>query len=990
MAGQLAHILIDAFFTDEQMTYAIANVVDPTMASQMLAEQDRILQLLINDTSFIDQPLHVRCGDRPLKPMEVEIPISPSWLYQPAWEGLLAFPDRTAIVSGAHSTDDGAVCAEVVLTYEQVGELVVKLAWQLRQMLLTSFEPWAERASAEECVLVGIVMVKGWEQVVGAMAVQMAGAAYLPISAEYPMDRVCRVMELGSVRIALTLPQFVTSLDWPTSVTLLPVTRGFQSEIPLPGSVQATAQLMAPARAPTRQDLAYVIFTSGSTGEPKGVMLDHTGPLNTCLDCNQRFEMEPSSVVLGISELTFDLSVWDIFGTLATGATLVLPQQGASRDPAVLADLVQHYNVTHWNSVPQFVVMLSDHLGAVPTAQCDSLKIVMMSGDFIPKALPRELHQLLPDLRMVSMGGATEGSIWSIIYEIGDPATLPAWPTVPYGHAMANQEMFVLDCSDHHRPVCVAGEIAIGGVGVAQGYWRSPEKTNRQFKLVNGEWTYLTGDMGRWRSNGEIEFLGRKDSQVKLQGFRVELGEVEHAALKCDSVEKAVASVYQQTLICYCVCNTGADEVDVSNTVKALCTEALPPYMVPSIVMLIDKIPISANGKLDRKQLPAPALSTVPNGVSSACHSLGVSSQHEDRVLALFEELLPGSVGMDDDFFQQGGNSVLAVRLINSLNRTFGSALRVSALLGNRTARAIAGQIQSAHDDTTPNVVLLSAARSTGPKVTDDAINVFVVHGIGGDVLSFHHLAKHLSSACPNMTVYGIQASSNRPQRESVSQIAKRYLSQIRKLQPSGPLHLVGWSFGGHVCCEIALEIGPELTGSLIFIDTFAAKFEHSITGVPSESELLQRYWADLSSQFGIGTVISPAAGSIDAKLKMLLTELQTSGAFAASMALEDIRQLFLGYSQNAHALFTYTPPTACSEAYRPVLLKAAEPPLDGFEMYVHMNERALGWELITPNISVVELPGDHFSMVIDDKNSLALAREIVRCTVKNLSLIHI
>ena len=424
-------------------------------------------------------------------------------------------------------------------------------------------------------------------------------------------------------------------------------------------------------------------------GEPKGVMIDHTGPLNTCLDCNRRFELCDRSVVLGISELTFDLSVWDVFGTLAVGAMLVLPQQGTSRDPAIMSRLVHSYAVTHWNSVPQFVVMLTDYLGASSYQLTESLEVVMMSGDYIPTGLPHELHQLLPEVRMVSMGGATEGSIWSIVYEIGNPALLPPWPTIPYGHEMENQRMYVLGGTAEHRPLCVAGEIAIGGVGVAQGYWKSAAKSASQFKVIQGEWVYMTGDIGRWRSNGEMEFLGRKDSQVKLHGFRVELGEVEHASLRSPCVSKAVASVVDGRLICYCVCNADVNPDDVYDSVQAVCSEALPAYMVPSTVMVIESVPISANGKLDRSQLPLPESAAL-----AVTEDLHVLTEVEAQVLTAFTEFLPRSVGIHDDFFVHGGNSIIAVRLINRVNQLFECQLSVSVLLAHRTVSTIATQIQ--------------------------------------------------------------------------------------------------------------------------------------------------------------------------------------------------------------------------------------------------------------------------------------------------------
>ena len=394
--------------------------------------------------------------------------------------------------------------------------------------------------------------------------------------------------------------------------------------------------------------------------------------------------------------------------------------------------------------------------------------------------------------------------------------------------------------------------------------------------------------------------------------------------------------------------------------------------------MTIEKVPISANGKLDRKQLPNPE--SVDNVNTSSATSSANATEHELRVIEAFNDILPRSIGLNDDFFDFGGNSVLAVRLMNSLKGKFGTSLRVSALLGSRTPRLIASQIQSVSSasDPTPNVVQLSTEGGTSR-------NVFVVHGIGGDVLSFQHLAQHLVSALPATAVFGLQASSDQPERETVSQIASRYLSQIRQIQPTGPLHLVGWSFGGHVCYEMALKSGAEEIATLVFIDTFAAEFEHSVSGTPTDHFVVERYLADLRGQFGISIAeqqmhdkqFDRTDWTKKDHLQHLLAQLQREGHFEASMAYNDIEQLFNGYDQNAHALFTYTAPSSTAAWLQPVLLKAAEPPLDGFDMYVHVNQHALGWDSIVPSITVQQIPGDHFSMVTDRNLSSFLARQI-------------
>ena len=472
----------------------------------------------------------------------------------------------------------------------------------------------------------------------------------------------------------------------------------------------------------------------------------------------------------------------------------------------------------------------------------------------------------------------------------------------------------------------------------------------------------------------------------------LELGEVESAALKSEYVDKAVAAVVDDRLICYCVLiGDSIGLAALSESVKEACGEDLPPYMIPSIVISIPSVPISANGKLDRKQLPSPHTAESTNESSTATSSKD-ATEHELRVIEVFNTILPNPIGLQQDFFECGGNSVLAVRLMNCLKSTFKCSLRVSALLSNRTPGLIASLIhcKATLKDPTPNVVQLSASTHSSDR------NVFLVHGIGGDVFSFQHLSRHLSSALPATSVYGLQASTDRQERESVSEIASRYLLQIRQIQPHGLLHLVGWSFGGHVCYEMALKAGADAVASLVFIDTFAAEFEHSVCGIPGDDFVVERYLADLRGQYGISIAqqlrydqkFDRGGWSQKEHLQHLLDQLQDEGHFEASATYADIEELFKGYEQNAHALFTYTPPTS-AEWLQPVLLKAADPPLDGFEMYVHMNQHALGWDSLVSAVVVQQIPGDHFSMVTNEECSLVLAERIADVIASLSVLIH-
>lgn len=426
-------------------------------------------------------------------------------------EGFLAralrAPDRLAVISGAQS-----------LSY---GELLARCGSVLRALRLAGSQPHD---------IVAIVMEKGWEQVVAALGTLAAGAAYLPIDVDQPDARRARMLTMAGVRVVLTQSHIARSLNWPDGICVVPVDT-------LP-AVPADRELPPSGVAP--DDLAYVIYTSGSTGVPKGVMISHRSALNTIADINHRFGVAPDDVVLGLSSLGFDLSVYDIFGTLAAGGCLVLPDSGRRADPSHWAQLVAAHEVTVWNSVPALLQMLHDHL-LTSSSALPSLRLAMLSGDWIPVALPGQIRPILPRLRLVSLGGATEAAIWSIYHPIEDvPA---ASRSIPYGKPLANQAFHVLDGTMQPCPDWVTGELYISGAGLALGYLHDEHLTATRFirHPATGERLYRTGDLGRYLPYGSIEFLGREDSQIKIRGHRIELAEIEAALDTFPAVARGAA-----------------------------------------------------------------------------------------------------------------------------------------------------------------------------------------------------------------------------------------------------------------------------------------------------------------------------------------------------------------------------------------------------------------------------------------------------------------
>jgi pyochelin synthetase len=548
-------------------------------------------------------------------------------------ERALAQPDAVAVVA-----EDGS------LTY---GEAVTGANRLARRLIELGVAPGT---------LVGVVAEKGTEQVTGVLGVTRSGAAYLPVDPQWPPARRHRLLERGRVEVVVTTPRLRDELDWPDGIRLLtsadPEVRG--------------ADPAPPGTAPEPGDLAYVIFTSGSTGEPKGVMIDHRGAANTVQDINARFDVGPADRVLALSSLSFDLSVWDIFGVLAAGGTVIMPSRAGQHDPAHWSALVAEHHVTIWNSVPALMQAWTTSGPAAP-----ALRLALLSGDWIPVALPDAVRDAHPGAQVISLGGATEASIWSVCFPIGK---VPAdWTRIPYGRPLAGQTLHVYDERLRPCPVWATGEICIGGTGVAMGYWADPERTAERFVVhpETGERLYRTGDRGRYLPGGDIEFLGREDHQVKVNGYRIELGEIE-AALH-DRTEVADVLVTVETnpktggrQLVACVVPSGTAPVDPPALRRAL-EDVLPGYMVPHHYLPIDRIPLSANGKVDRSALPSPWTDLEADGQTAPRDAM------EHRLLQMWNEALGrDDFGVEDNFFELGGDSLHAVRILARVREELG------------------------------------------------------------------------------------------------------------------------------------------------------------------------------------------------------------------------------------------------------------------------------------------------------------------------------
>ncbi|GAA1025439.1 amino acid adenylation domain-containing protein [Amycolatopsis albidoflavus] len=508
---------------------------------------------------------------------------------------------------------------------------------------------------------VAVTLPKGPDQIAAVLGVLCAGGVYVPVGVSQPEIRRDRIYRTAEAKAVLA----EAGAEAPPGCPVV-----------LPEEIEAAPPLTEPVRR-RPEDPAYVIFTSGSTGVPKGVVVAHQAALNTVADINDRFAVGAEDRVLAVSALDFDLSVYDIFGLLGAGGALVLPAEDERRDPGSWLDLARRRRVTLWNSVPALLDMLLAEAGGTPLPR--SLRAALVSGDWVGLDLPGRLAASTGGrCRLVALGGATEAAIWSNAFEVSAPD--PDWVSVPYGFPLRNQRFRVVGPDGEDRPDWVPGELWIGGAGVAEGYRGDPEQTAERFVRGDGERWYRTGDSGRYWPDGTLEFLGRTDHQVKVRGHRIELGEIEAVLSTHPAVRAAVAVDVRAAgvrLAAAVSLRPGETPPDAGELTEFLAGR-LPGYMVPQWFEVLERLPLTANGKVDRAAVRAGLAEAEPAPAEPP------SGPVETSVARLWSSLLGvESVGRHASFFALGGDSLLATRLLELTRTRFSVEITLRQLLGS-------------------------------------------------------------------------------------------------------------------------------------------------------------------------------------------------------------------------------------------------------------------------------------------------------------------
>ncbi|MCG1043369.1 amino acid adenylation domain-containing protein [Mycetohabitans sp. B8] len=675
-------------------------------------------------------------------------------------------PEAPALVFEAHT-----------LSYAQLNAQANRLAHQLIE--------WGVKPDAR----VAICVQRSPALVVGLLAVLKAGGAYVPLDPGYPSERLAHILSDAAPSIVLADATGRAALG---EAALASCTVLDPTTLPaLPDTNPSVAEL-------TAQHLAYVIYTSGSTGMPKGVQSEHQALINRLVWMQQAYGLTTADRVLQKTPVSFDVSVWEFFWTLLNGATLVVAAPDVHKDPAALIELITRQHITTAHFVPSMLSMFLHNEGV---KHCTSVKRLICSGEALPGASVRLCQMLLPSAQLYNLYGPTEAAIDVTAWTC--PANYTE-DTVPIGRPIANTRVYLLDAHGQPVPLGAVGELYIGGAGVARGYLNRPELTAERFvpdpfSDEADDRLYKTGDLARYLLDGNLEFLGRNDDQVKIRGFRIEPGEIE-ACLTArpqvrDAVVVAIGEGSDKRLVAYV--QAEADE-QLASTLRAQVAASLPEYMVPSAFVRLDAWPLTPNGKLDRRALPAPDEDALAHQAYEA-----PQGELETTLAAIWVELLGVEcVGRHDSFFALGGHSLLAVQMISRSRTALGLSISMRTLFEAPTLAALAQRVsaQGSEQDDSFAVLLPIQPHGTRPAL-------FCVHPVSG--LSWHYrsLSSHLEADQP---VYGLQArgldgvSSPAP---TIEAMAADYIDQIRRIQPNGPYYLLGWSLGGNVVHSMATQL---------------------------------------------------------------------------------------------------------------------------------------------------------------------------------------
>jgi amino acid adenylation domain-containing protein len=650
------------------------------------------------------------------------------------------------------------------------------------------------------------------EMILGILGILKAGGAYLPIDPGYPEKRIRYMLADSKVNILVKNSNIISNLEKEQELFVL----NFEHM-----NFEFVSNFDIRISDLNASNLAYIIYTSGSTGRPKGVLVQHGNVTRLVKNPNYIHWTKRQRLLL-TGNLVFDITTFEIWGPLLNGLTLVLAAQPVILDAEKLGAVIAKEHISILHLIPQvFNQLLHQRIETFA-----SLKCFLIGGDLVQPHYVNRLRNKYPHLQILHMYGPTENTTFSTFHPVekGYPTT------IPIGKPISNSTVYILDRYGNLQPVNVVGELYIGGDGTARGYLNNPGLTSEKFERAvishsslvisssnkfskaTNYLLYRTGDLARWLARGIIEFMGRIDFQVKVRGMRVELGEIENRLKKHDKVKEAVLAVKgKEKLICsYIVPNQAAGE-EITSELKEYLSHWLPDYMIPAYFIEIKQIPLTPNGKIDQKALPEP-------GTKIESDYIPPGDEVEKKLAVIWQEVLEKEViGINDNFFQLGGHSLKAAAVAVKIKKEFNVDIPLVELFRAPFIKSLAQYVKAgktvreAKDD---KLVLLKP----GP---DKSNHLFFLHDGTGEVDGYIEFCSHLTHP---MNYWGVRAQRLEglaPHDRTIEETAAHYIETLKSLQPDGPYHIVGWSLGGTIAFEMALQLEQqqEKIGILVLID---------------------------------------------------------------------------------------------------------------------------------------------------------------------------
>ncbi|MGA3164142.1 MAG: amino acid adenylation domain-containing protein [Verrucomicrobiota bacterium] len=773
-------------------------------------------------------------------------------------------PDAIAVVFEAEQLRDHASTREAVLTYRELNRRANQLAHYLRAL------------GVGPEVLVAICLERSLEMVIGLLGILKAGGAFVPLDPAYPKERLAFMLKDARVPVLLTQERLVAGLP-EHEAKVICLDSGWETIARESGE--------NPGGSTLPENLAYVIYTSGSTGQPKGVLVSHGSIADHCRNAQRYYELDSRDIVLQFASLSFDVSLEEILPTLIVGARLVIMGTNVW-PPAEFHRKISEFGLTVLNLPTAYWQELAREWVGIPELVPNiHPRLFIVGGDtMLPEVLKLWQRTPVNSIRLLNAYGPTETTITATAFEIAHrPGENTTDQRVPIGRPLANRAIYILDQHGHPVPIGVHGHLHIGGMGLARGYLNRPELTAEKFipdpfSAAPGARMYKTGDLARYRPDGNIEFLGRADHQVKIRGFRIELGEIEAVLGQHPAVREAVVVAREDVpgekrLVAYVVADSTADEL------RRFLKDKLPEYMVPAVVVLLEALPVTPNGKVDRRALPAPDRSRpeLEKAFVAPRDDLELQLTH------IWEEVLGvRPVGVRDNFFELGGHSLLAVRLFALIEKRLGKKLPLTAVFQGATVEHLAGLLrQPATSGPQSSLVPLQPGGSKR--------SLFLVHPAGGHVFPYIHLAQLLGSDQP---CYGLQArglENGQDPHSRIEDMAAWYIQALQTVQPTGPYLLGGWSMGGVVAFEMAQQLHSQgqQVALLALLDGRIPTPDETFPEEDAEAILLvERY-------FGIsfGPMESLAKLPKDEQLAFMLEQAKSAGLIPAELDVAQARR---------------------------------------------------------------------------------------------------